>query len=274
MDADLVSTPRAQRGEIIAEARECISRNIGRRPSPSDWEWSAAAQMRLSWAGKKLDEAESRQIEWEGDEVLSLKDAIQARAWCGTAESILMRIPPSATVADQSSARPAADKYIKSAEKLLEITGNTESGLAWHVGTAKQSYERGEYVAAAYDALYGISFSSAPSSVSDYEKVASAMNATEFKSAWGGTYYSQARYTLESGGDLTSVFQLSLYALSLENATTEIGNSLSGNPGDGAVSGRNSGNSDLILLIAAFAMAGVLISVHKLVRDGYGKPTK
>ena len=194
----------------------------------SNWEMLAGAQLRYAWASAKARELESK-APMAISPLPFVEDYASALAWLDASARLEKAaeqqissggVGGAAPVAlNEANGRGEAASLIKAANASLSSSYDADG--EWHLGVAEDSFSRGEYAAAAFDACFALSFSQARAKADgvfgdDFAALFGNASALPgFKSMWAQLYYAHSLYSLAEA-NRTGDFAFSLNALKLQ----------------------------------------------------------
>ena len=242
IDASLLARKNISKSDLDAEialVEKCIADVPQKKMTNANMEWLIGAQLRLAWAEKKIAEVrESEEEDASDEEVLyAIKEALYAETWCGVAKR-MGEVEFGGAPVDESKLRESARKKIKEAEDYLET--RPEEGVEdalWHLGAAKDSFEKGRYGAAIFDAVYARATTEAGEEVKvenydDAAKMTDEIMGKEMKNFWAEIYQAHAKYyrtrTTTERGEILNAYRMGKFADELETATSEMRKTLTG----------------------------------------------
>ncbi len=185
----------------------CLSQIKRKAMTDENFEWIVGAQLREQWARDRLSlslDEDALKIE----QFILFNELAYGEAWCGVAKALYEGAPASGKMVDQAIWADIAYRKIEEARKL-----SPEGELLNRLIIAQNSYEKGLYGAAIYDAAFVISGIKA--------QAGEKPTATSFKNLWPRVYASHAAY-LKAVGSEEGARRTLLFAEELEKATNEM----------------------------------------------------
>ncbi|MEW6329398.1 MAG: S16 family serine protease, partial [Candidatus Micrarchaeota archaeon] len=274
IDASLLARRRISKEELdaeIARADECLAGVNKKGMTDANMEWLIGAQLRLTWAEKKIAEVKEGGHETDEEVLSALREALYARSWCSVAKR-MMEVEFGGAAVDESKLKESARKRIKEAEKYLET--RPEEGIEdalWHLGAAQDAFEKGRYGAALFDAVYARSTTEAGEEVSveNYEEAVRMTDEITGKGMgnfWAGVYQAHAKYyrakAASEKGEILNAYRMGKLADELEGATNAMRKEIMGGvvakPDKGAGVGAGIDAGALLSIFAGVAVMGAL----------------
>ncbi len=210
---DEVDLPR-KKGDISI----CLSRISTPAITDQNFEWIVGSNLRTQWAEDRLDvDIESPTLQEE--KFVVYNDLMYGHAWCYVANELSSKAPAEGNAIDQGDWRELAEKKISEA-RALSPTGAVASRLS----IAEDSYSKGLYGAAIFDAVYVIKTIEAETSLAedfDVEAEVAELLAKKRTSLWANVYQSHGAFLYELN-ESTPAYQTLVYADGLEQAVLEM----------------------------------------------------
>ena len=229
---------------VISGINSTCSNLIAPQLTGSNYEYIIGGEIRQQWAKLDLENARSvlNSSASTDDLITSLFFASQSGAWCNAANEMynISSAIGGSPVAYSSSLKDYAYREVRSVE-------STGAG-SLYAQAAVKAYNRSEYGAAIYDAVYATNYAHAPGNLSNSQLISgidsNAANATfgiwplEFaNSALFYAYEANAIGGAGKGSNLTSAYTISQLASNLSKANKLINSSLVSAPAPGVLPG-------------------------------------
>jgi predicted S18 family serine protease len=210
-DADLP----AKKGE----AGICLSQI--KRPAMTDanFEWVVGSDLRQEWAYQKLNATQTDGQMVSDEKYAAYNELMYAQAWCEVSKGLAAAAPAGGAQVDEAAWKALADKKLAVARALPRSSDDTQTKM----DAAVDSYGKGRYGAAIYDAVYAITMDGAaqkPAGAGAQNGTAELLNESR-TSLWGRVYQSQGAL-LQQEGDYADAHNILSYAKALDNATDEM----------------------------------------------------
>ncbi len=274
IEEELLSSAGVTRADIESKASavdRCFDRVSQAEFTDTNWEWVAGAQVRASWAKKKVSEI--RDSTWDSDvaTIGNLKNAIYAEKWCAASEMLISETRGGKGIS-QYSLKPIASKAISEASGYLSGKGLEFGDEEWHLETAQQEFSDGLYAAAVYDASYAQYMAKGydDSGAGNTTELLKAEAGKKPESVWASLYHSQFLYLRTAGDQGATSLQLAEFSDSLENRTAEMHAAfeVNGTAGPGKTEGSGWAGYAIIILMA-LTLAALVYALMKT--GGTGK---
>ncbi|MFH1306715.1 MAG: S16 family serine protease [Candidatus Micrarchaeota archaeon] len=226
IDAYFLATPPHELNleKEIEISGQCVDALPSVEITEENFEWIAGAEARKSWAKKKIEDISKYMEDFQTQEerYLAAREIYYARSWCQAAGHMLAQAEEiGGEEIDNEILKSVAKVKLIDARKLVENSIVRDNDAIWHLDTANNSLESGEYGGAIFDCAYASGMQIATNHESE-EEIEEIGNMTleiadmEFESLWGRIYNSQGVYgaysAIEGGGNIVEsyrVFRLS-----------------------------------------------------------------
>ena len=252
-----VDLPR-KKGDISI----CLSRLERPQITDKNFEWVVGSDLRGQWASDRIRNTEIDGKTLAEEKFVLYNELVYGQAWCNVAGSLLDNAPGGGQALDEKQWEPIARKKLAEA-RSLEVTGELASKLA----IAENSYGKGLYGAAAFDAVYVISGAQSQIDLSsdlDIEDEVSGMLGQERRTLWGKVYQSHAAFLSELN-ETDTAYRTLLLADGLEEAALEMA-SASGVP----VRSKMDDTVDLVVFAAIVSMFILFVLLILIIRRVHG----
>jgi hypothetical protein len=245
------------------EAGICLSHI--KRPNLTDvnLEWVIGSDLREAWALERLKRTDVTKEVLTDESYVVYNELMYAQAWCLVAQGLESAAPSGGSGIDERVWQAMAERKMNEAKDLHPADKETLSKL----NSAQDSFSKGRYGAAIFDALYVIDNELAP------ENNSSALNETR-DSLWGRIYQSHAVF-LSSQNQSAAAEKTARFARTLDRAVNEMRSLTETEMAEQKPSPEpeETGADTGILYLAAAAIAFLLIIVVILL-IAYGKPKR
>ena len=194
----------------------CLSNISNPQKTAMNFEWAVGADLRQQWARERIESTET-DAELQDEKFVRYNELMYADAWCHVAQSLLYAAPSGGSPVDESLWEDLAREKIHDARFIS--TADTASRLA----IAEDSYDKGLYGAAIYDAVFVIESEEATINIAsmDIGNETAALLEQEPESLWGETYYSHGLFLYELN-ETEAAYRTLLFAQGLDEATDEM----------------------------------------------------
>lgn len=188
------------------------------RPGLTDlnFEWVVGADLRKAWAMDKYNTTETDGMPLEDEKFVAYNELMYGDAWCKVAKSLLDAAPAGGAQVSEASWEGLAERKLAEAREL-ELQ---DPELLSRLNIAQESYGKGRYGAAIYDAAYVIAMHES-SIMKAGTNETSLLVGEKRESLWGKVYQSHAAFMLAQN-DSSGAYRTALFALSLDNVTAEM----------------------------------------------------
>jgi predicted S18 family serine protease len=256
------------------EAGICLS-GI-KRPvlTDSNFEWVIGADLREAWAQDKLNATEIDDKMLADESYVAYHELMYADAWCRVAKGLVSAAPSGGTAIDENAWKEIAETKIDEA-RSMDITDNE---LASRLNIAQESYGKGSYGAAAYDAVYVIENQRSDDAADEeIEENTSILMMESRTSLWGRIYQSHAAY-LYAQNETAGAYRTALFAKGLDEATAEMVQAMEpaqNATGNGAIEQPEPQETQdgMIFILGAIALISMLLFIVAVIvftRRSYG----
>ncbi|MDD5171775.1 MAG: hypothetical protein PHF60_01945 [Candidatus ainarchaeum sp.] len=258
------------------EAGICLSGIKRPALTDSNFEWVIGADLREAWAEDKLNKTEINDKMLADESYVAYHELMYADAWCHVAKGLVEAAPSGGTAIDESAWKGIAEEKIEEAGGL----GISDSELASRLNIAQDSYGKGRYGAAIYDAVYVIENQASDEAENDggaIEENASVLVMENRSSLWGRIYQSHAAY-LYAENETAGAYRAARFAKGLDEAAAEMAQAMepaqeiTENGAGGQEEPQESQNGTVFILgaIALISMLLFIVAVIVLTRRSHG----
>jgi len=203
--------PRAK-GEVGA----CLSSMPRPGLTGRNFEWVVGADLRKAWAYDKLNNTPTDDNILQDERFVRYNELMYGDAWCNVGKALLGQSPEGGAPINESAWRGLAETKIGKARGLNPQNPDVVSRL--HI--AQNSYGKGLYGAAIFDAAYVIAMAESDEEQGN-AKDTQVLLRQERDSLWGRVYQSHAAF-LMSQNETDSAYRTARLAEELDNATAEM----------------------------------------------------
>ncbi len=208
----------------VARAQSCLLSASPVQPNSKNLEWVAAAQLRRSWAEKKLNETLLAPPEGSEQTAAAVRNLMFVQNWCEISKlfDASARESEGTPIPATSLEESAAASILRAQGALAERDGGSQDSQ-WHLSAARDMYAKGEYMGAIFDSAYAYTMETAAgeleanATVPDYKLV----NA-DYSSLWAKIYRDHGAYLLADSGPDQSGYRILRFAAELEDAVSKI----------------------------------------------------
>ena len=205
---------------FIDSAEGCVSSLDRGELTDENIDWRTGADLRATWAEKKLDEVRGRELKITGSEdmLFTYREALFAWSWCEAADRMYaVSRKRGGNAKDEGVLRGLASLKISEARRVLDEWPERDSDAEWHLGAAELAYNRSRYAAAIYDADYVLGAISAKNvSGSGLKQRAEEYAGRRGGTLWSALFYAHAGYYKEVDASPMIVVRLGSIAERLE----------------------------------------------------------
>lgn len=257
------------------DVEACVKRLPKAQKTKENWEWALGADLRRSWAEKKLNDT-SDALRQE-DDYSRLRDLLFAYSWCGVSEELSAQAQDlGGRSIDEPLLSPLAARKIADAEAEIESAARPDYDAFWHLEAAKLSQGKGDFGAAIYDATYAkVMQEVAGENVENMTGAAQKLIAEKRRSLWGKVYSSQGFYlyqeSLEGKFQPADAYRVLRYSQELDRAAEEVEQALASKRDNGTgsdVQGETRNDDEAVaLLLAASVSALGLLAAYRASRE-------
>ncbi|MBI4399320.1 hypothetical protein HY570_01090 [Candidatus Micrarchaeota archaeon] len=216
----------------INEVSICVSSIPKRNFTEEHFELEIGSELRKNWALKKLNEVNDT-VSKQTRVFSPYHEVLFAKAWCGISKSLQSSEDSSRELQEGKLKALAFDKIEQAERSLKNKSFAGMEDLTWHLETAKQAYNKGDYGAAIYDSSYSIAIARATEEFGNSEpfrakQMTENLLNTQTKHFWAGAFKAHSRYYYarysESNDpfELLVAYRLATYSLELDNVTEKI----------------------------------------------------
>jgi hypothetical protein len=196
------------------------------RPQITDdnFEWIVGADLRQQWAHERLNDDHSNEELISDEKFVRFNDLMYGDAWCNVAKEILASAPDDGNTINESSWKEIAKARISEAKGIVKTDPNLESRLQ----IAEDSFEKGLYGAAIFDAVYVIENEEVTTELTAGEGIeAETMRLLnkEYSSLWANIYQSHGVF-LHNTNESNGAYRTLRFADGLEEAVLEMENTI------------------------------------------------
>ncbi|MEW6723171.1 MAG: S16 family serine protease [Candidatus Micrarchaeota archaeon] len=195
------------------EAGICLSGVKRPQMTDANFEWVAGSDQRAAWAKDRIDSTDISGSMPADEQYARYNELMYADAWCLVSKELVAAAPAGGKALDEGAWKGLAEQKIGEAS-LLDVR---DADTAGRLEIARDSFGKGRYAAAIYDAVYVIESVRADSAALEPGAI-DALVQENRTSLWGKVYQSHAAFMLamnQTDGALRSA----LLAQGLENAT-------------------------------------------------------
>ncbi|MCC7552185.1 hypothetical protein KO317_00790 [Candidatus Micrarchaeota archaeon] len=207
------------------ETEECLQKFELNKKTETNWEWISGSEMRLNWAEDKLEGLPLfSEKTTEGAEYPYLYEILYAKSWCQIAN--YLNIPGSGKLINESNLEKFANDKIQLEQEFISRQPEVNSEALRHLRTAKQAFNKKQYITAIYDASFAHVLQQS-SSDAFYEINLEKSSDVFFKSnknlsgLWAQLYLTQAKYIYELG-DKEGAYTIFLLSNEFESTNLKI----------------------------------------------------
>ena len=230
------------------------------RPAMTDenFQWVVGADLRQQWAWERLESLENASELLHDEKFVKHNEMMYSQAWCNVATELLAAAPDGGKEIDESLWGPLALGKLQEARSVASI--DTAPKLAM----AEDSYKKGLYGAAIYDAVYVIEMEHAWMDIAsdvELEDEAEYLLDEERESLWGGIYQSHGAFLYELN-ETEVAYETLMLAAGLEEATAEMK--------ELAVAGEEPPSDEWVYLLLALATIFLLVILVITLRRLHG----
>ncbi len=274
IDASLLARSNISKEDLdseIAAVEGCIAGIREKKMTGANMEWLIGAQLRLTWAEKKIAEVKDGAYKTDEEVLAALREALYAESWCSVAKR-MMDVDFGGAGVDESKFKETARRRIGGAEDYLgSLPAEGIDDALWHLDAAKSAFDKGRYGAAIFDAVYARATVEAGEEVSaenydDAVKITDEVVEGRVDNFWAGIYQAHARYyrakaTLKKD-EILNAYRMGKFAEELDNATSgmrkTIAGTEAGKESEGAMHGASIDVGALVYVFVGVAAVGAL----------------
>ncbi len=232
-----------------------------KRPAMSDanFQWVIGSSLREEWAYQKLNATQSDGQLVSDERYAAYDDLMYVQAWCEVSKALAAAASENGTPVNESAWKAMAGEKLALARSLPRSSADTQFKL----DSATDSYDKGRYGAAIYDAVYVIVMDGAAQQPAVDAKAEAAKLLNESRtSLWGRIYQSQGAF-LQSQGDYGSAYRILSYAKALDESTDAMEAALPRREAEAQPAAQPE-KDDLTMAVAAFVLAASAILMFLL----------
>jgi hypothetical protein len=210
----------------IQDVNGCIANLSSPAKTGANFHWAVGADLRRTWAEKKLNETIANRDSQGG--YTTLRDLLFSYSWCGISNELASQAKDvGGTPVDESALAPLASEKLAEAEDSFSSTQQQDYDAAWHLENAYQANSSGLYGAAIYEAVYAKTMQDATANPpDDVQGAADALAGSGRSSLWGKIYYGQGMYlyTQAKDGNYTpaDAYRILKFSSALDKASSDI----------------------------------------------------
>lgn len=242
------------------------------RPDTTDenFEWVVGSQLREAWAYEKFDNTETDGLLTD-ERYAAYHELMYGDAWCNVAKTLIAEAPEGGSRINETVWKGLAEEKIEEAKEMA-----SKKDMLSRLEIAEKSFERGNYGAAIFDAVYVIEMERSDLDIINdavTEGAVEEMLDEERTSLWGAVYQSHAAFLYEIG-ELNIAYTTLRLAKGLDNAVDEMEGLLEEEPEEAAEEEEVYEETDSFLLGAFIVSLFLFIIVIILIRRVYGSERK
>jgi len=187
------------------------------RPVMTDknFEWIVGADVRKAWAKDSIDDLDETGI-LKDEEFIAYNELMYADAWCHVAKGITAGMPNGGQEINESVFADLADQMILDAKEI----GPDEEDTISRINIAQDSYDKGRFGAAIFDAAYVLAMEEAYDAIDsgmELQLEVDLMTIDKPDSLWGQVYYSHAIF-LNEMNETSAAYRTLMLAWELDEA--------------------------------------------------------
>ena len=198
------------------EAGICLSGIKRPDLTENNFEWVIGSDLRSQWAYNRLNATPADEKMLVDERFVRYNELMYAQAWCFVAKGLVDSAPSNGVLINESAWKSIADAKITQARALVTNNEDTQEKL----GLAQDSYDKGLYGAAIFDAAYVIETEKSASEMPNPSEISAIINETR-ASLWGRIYQSHAVF-LFSQNQSAAAYRTARFARGLDEAKDEM----------------------------------------------------
>lgn len=212
-----------------SDVEACLASVRIPQKTDANFYWVVGAGLRKAWGERKLADTQELMNEVELKYPV-LHEMLFAQSWCTVASQLAVARVGGKAV-DEAKLEGLAQEKIRQAQEQLN-SSEPDSDAKWHLEIAQDSFSKGQYAQAAFDAVYAKTMVQAKEELMQdapkARETAGALVQENKSSLWGKIYSGQAKYIYAQDPKSMDAYRLLRFSGEIDRLSAQMDEQLAG----------------------------------------------